>query len=235
LVQELGHHASHDAAAILGRSHVDLGTLRRITTLLDPKEDDPRTVCVDDLRRGGLTRPRPDTFAARVGRGVLRVGTRRFAEATPMIFILEQEAVRQAVRLGHHMVTTAHLLLAALTVDDQLALSGLSLAPELVDGNRGGSMLVGAGVTHDVLTRHLAGRTVNKQPASYRRRRQWRTRAGFPQWTVEAESAADRVRRCGEPGSVGTTHLVDEALRDHEGDAYMTLMALGVDLATMRA
>jgi hypothetical protein len=159
----------------------------------------------------------------------------RLAEANPILYSLEMEAIRQTVRLGHPLVTTAHLALATLAMDRQLVIAEFVLAAERTAANRAGSIMAEHGVSFDTAMNTLAVMTVGGQIASAQRRRAWRSKPRNPRWTVDAAAAAERVREKTGRKAVGTSDVLAASLAESGGPAWRLLERLGVDPAAVTA
>ncbi|WP_433337541.1 Clp protease N-terminal domain-containing protein [Spirillospora sp. CA-294931] len=148
---------------------------------------------------------------------------------SPIVLTVRQEARRGAVRLGHSTVTTVHLLLAVLALDDQLTSAGLRLRDGLERNNTGAESLRARGVT---LPTALDAAT-ELIPAD-------QTEPGSPvplKLSDGAEQALTRARlsaNARKDPSTGTTHLLGALLAD-PGDPCDTLLTtLGVDTGELR-
>ena len=129
-----------------------------------------------------LTRRRDGVGRWRAERRLLRSGS-WFAQASDILAALEIEAVRQAVRLAHSQVTSAHLVLAVLSFDEQMAFDGgelpesqaLANAPFLGEFN----ITLQAAITM-MWDSGEAGVLPDARPE---RRRALRSRIGNPTWS----------------------------------------------------
>lgn len=84
----------------------------------------PNTLSLDGLRNLGMLDHAPSRgWGGRIGRWLTSGG-----HGSPVVPTVRSEAQRQAVRLGHSSVTTAHLLLSILVLDDQIAIAATASA-----------------------------------------------------------------------------------------------------------
>lgn len=199
-----------------------------------PMSDGPRTPIVDGLRAYGILSPvgrhKPRLFAHIAGAIV-----RHVSGTESLLYLLELEAVRQAVRLNHPRVTTGHLVLAALALDEQIALSRQALPGDLAKANRAGQVLARHGVTYLAAAAGLDSALDESAPPQ--RKRRWRSRTGDPGWTVGAVAAAEAARRTAavRRTQAGTSDLLVAALAEREGPGARMVESLGGDPATIRA
>ncbi|MFI0353186.1 Clp protease N-terminal domain-containing protein [Actinomadura sp. 9N407] len=147
---------------------------------------------------------------------------------SPIVPTVRQEARRQAVRLGHSNVTTVHLLLAMLALDDQLTTTGLRLRDGLEQNNTAAELLRAQGVTLPV-----AVNAAELVPAE-------RGEPGSPvppKLSGGAEQALTRARLNAnerKDPSTGTTHLLTALLADPDDPCNALLAAVGVDTDRLR-
>lgn len=147
---------------------------------------------------------------------------------SPVLPTVRREAKRQAVRLGHPNVTTAHLLLAVLALDDQLATTGHQLRDELARSNTGAELLRARGVTlHAAI--NAAADLVQVD--------QHRPGPPAPQEEGDVEQALIRARlhahKRKDP-TTGTTHLLAELLANSDDPSTALLAATGADTDELR-
>lgn len=154
-----------------------------------------------------------------------------------MLVALEHEAIRQAVRLGEARVSTAHLLLAVVELDEQLNAVGLRLPEPLQSVNCGGRILAKHSIGAQVLAQMLPGLADgDEQTASLsQRRRWWRENPRHPAWTGSAAKAADQAQMNGVGTQVGpgSGHLLLASLAVPEGAAATLLRTLQVEPRTI--
>lgn len=108
---------------------------------------------------------------------------------------LRVEAVRQAVRAGAVQVDEGHLLLAVLSLHEQLTTAGKTLAERVAPANRAGDLLAPSGVTSDQLSGIVSA--PEPLPTSW-------PRPDVSAWTVGASTA---VR-----GGTGTSDVLAQLL-----------------------
>ncbi|MCO8274911.1 hypothetical protein M1L60_30390 [Actinoplanes sp. TRM 88003] len=118
------------ASRLVQRQGLDLELLTVVArrTWPDPGGEPPRRGLVDMLSRAGVLTepgrdrgPRSGALTQRLAAGFFRV----FAQASPVLALLEDEAVAETVRMGHDRTTATHLILAVLLFEEELAGSGL--------------------------------------------------------------------------------------------------------------
>ncbi|MBT8227524.1 MAG: hypothetical protein HKP61_10810 [Dactylosporangium sp.] len=212
--------------------------VRRIALLVAAKKADvgeggnhSRAPIADMLTRYGLVSEQGESGTVSLVVRAIRYVVTRAAEASPVLADLEFEAVRQAVRLGHRQVNTAHLLLAVFELDRQLAIAGVSFVEGGLKGNRAGSVLRENGLTRDGVLEHVSTIQCLGDAATPRRRRELRTKQKHPEWTQGAADAADHSRMLARQGNedAGSLHLLFSSLRDSAGCAPAVVRALGSD------
>ncbi|GAA2600656.1 hypothetical protein GCM10010435_95050 [Winogradskya consettensis] len=149
---------------------------------------------------GGLEHPR------RVVRWMSGV-TRRILDRAdgPVLIALEMEAARQAVRRGRQLDSAA-VILAVLSLDEQLAAAGQRLMPASEPANQGGAMLRSRGVTLAAAQEAAAG--VREEVELSPRQLVWGHTAVDPSWTAGAVALWDAAKELAGGGPAGTTHLV---------------------------
>ena len=108
---------------------------------------------------------------------------------------LQVEAVRQAVRAGASQVDERHLLLAVLSLHEQLTIAGKTLAESAAPDNRAGELLAPSGLTAATLAATL--QAPDLLPPSW-------PQPDVSAWTSAAAAAAR--------GAVGTTEVLARLL-----------------------
>jgi hypothetical protein len=155
-------------------------------------DDSEWTPAVQFLRQYGVL-PVSNRYAGRLAKSYGNfVG--RGAGIEPVAVALELEAVRQTIQLGHETVTTGHLLVAALSILDQLKFAG-TLATE--DGKPftaiyeclGNLKFEFARSTPASVAHVVAKDLASKDGPS------WRNRSNYPRWTAGAGAVALNVGR----------------------------------------
>gem|GEM_PF-5278797 len=225
--------SSGSARRVLSRLNIDALTLlaaaRSATPVLD--EEVLWTPAADRLKLFGgvLAARRP--ILAKFLFGGLRAVFLGPGYAQPVLLTLELESVRQAVRLGHSQVTSAHMVLAILTLAEQLTSLGLTLPADQVGVNGAEKTLANCGVGFAAALKAVPAPPSAEQSASAQRRRPWRTHPRYPPWTIAAAAAADEAREMvsGAGVRVGASHLLVALLADSEGPGAQLLRVLGAD------
>ncbi|NJC81928.1 Clp protease N-terminal domain-containing protein [Planosporangium mesophilum] len=227
------------AHALLSRCRVDPSMVRTATRADEnvSAEDQPRLPVVESLQTFGVVPARNATRPSRLLARILTAGASRLADADPVLYVMEMEAIRQAVRLGNSRVTTAHLVLATLVLHEELVTAG-PWEPETVGAlGSAGAILAARGVTSFSVGRHLATLSSFGDAAPKQRHRAWRTNPKHPKWTVAAAQAAEATRNASPQGqedvSAGTARLFVSALADADDDAVRMLHRLSIDPAAV--
>jgi hypothetical protein len=164
---------------------------------------------------------------------------RRQAIGGPIISGLETEAVRQAVRLGDTVVTTAHVLLAIVSLDELLAVDGRRLQGPAAGSSEGAAILRRNAVV-DLLALavgNTAEETQTMPPDEAAQRFLTGGRTGDPAWGYQALLALDRASTLAvmhDRAEPGTTHLLAALLDDKLGSAYRLLRLAGMDPEEIR-
>jgi hypothetical protein len=157
----------------------------------------------------------------------------------PVITIMETEILRQAVITGHPSVLTAHIPLAIVSMQEQLAAIGSDLAKQYRQHNQGGPVLIQRGFglraaqhaveglphADDVLT-----------PADAARRLISTGKPSDPAWSSAAATAMERaaaVARRRQHRDIGTTHLLAALLEEPDPAASSLLRSLGIDAVSL--
>jgi hypothetical protein len=156
------------------------------------------------------------------------------------MIILEMEILRQTVITGHPSVQAAHLLLAIVSMHEQLTANGRGLAALYRQHNTGGDILTQRGIDLRV-AQHATESLPHDDDvltASEVQRGPWSTgKLGDPSWTRAASTAMDHaalIARSHQHRDTGTTHLLAAALTDVDSTASLLLGSLGIDAASLR-
>lgn len=196
------------------------------------------TPLVDALAAFGVLRG-PDLATRAVGL-VGRQAARLGGHGHPLLAVLPQEISRQAVLLGDAQVSTAHLVLAVVHLDRQLAAAGRGVPAALALGNTAGAVLAEHGFRDGPALRSAGLPTEAFEPvAADVARRIWPAlRNGDPVWgrrVVAMLSAARADAAARGPRGGGTTHLLAVTLAEPDNAAVRWLDALGVKVDAVRA
>ncbi|RKT88946.1 Clp amino terminal domain-containing protein, pathogenicity island component [Saccharopolyspora antimicrobica] len=218
LLMGLLHSPQNRAHEALRECRVDrsdvLARLQVHPSAREPGEP-PRTDTARTLRKMGL-------LTGRRGQLSVRLVAKLFGNGAPVFMVLRPEARRQAIRLGHGEVTTAHLLLAVLALDEQLTAAGERFSPELAGSSTAAERLRTRGVTLHA----AASAALDLVPAAENR-----PRAGeFPENGALLKVLTKARWRAEENGvPAGTDVLLAELLAEPDGLAGALLTGLGVD------
>lgn len=118
----------------------------------------------------------------------------RRIRSNAVVFMLELEAVRLAVRAGNPNVTTAHLVAATVRLEHDLRVVERQFPPDRRSHNDAGAELLAEGFDLPQCAEWFAGLSASSSLSPSRRRRPWRTRPSNPQWTDAAVRAAEAAR-----------------------------------------
>lgn len=185
------------------------------------------TLPLDGLRNMGMLTER-GRYWGRLARSLSGGGF-----GSPVVPTVRQEAVRQAVRLGHPEVTPAHLLLGMLVMDDELTRAGLELRAEWAGASKGAELLRERGVTLGAVAgapglapveADVEADTDAENPSE-------------PRLHEDTERVLARTRLiCNErkDPSAGTTHLLTALVEEPGGACDALLASLGVETGELR-
>jgi len=164
---------------------------------------------------------------------LLRRSARSYKYGAALGQFLEEEIVRQAVRLGHPTVTSAHLVLAIASLGAQLAATGCRLRPEGARFNEVVQILDRHGLDLDRLVPAIAPPPPELDVLTAEEAAAVPLVSG-PEWSRGLAGSLDRaVAMSKELGhsQMGTSHLLVAALDDGDGEAARLLASVGVDPA----
>jgi Clp amino terminal domain, pathogenicity island component len=216
-----GNRARH----YLERSRVDQAMLDQAMRRRWPVTDsEPPTYALAEFlqQTGVLVDPsRPQREGK--GRWMARM-VRRVNEREPLLVGLELQAKTEAVRLGHAAVGLPHLLLAIMTLEAELAATGLR--PLAVYAKANTAILEPLGVTHDAAIRVATPVPAGTPLAPPQKRRPWHGGRGDPRWTASAARVSERAG-----GSAGSVGLLRSVLSDEDDSGRRFLAALGIQPA----
>lgn len=196
----------------------------RISALWPPESiARPYTPTVDALGFLG-TGKGADAGGSRIGAAIARVVS-WYGRTTPVLACLESEAVRQAVRLGHDRLTTAHLLLGVLSFNDQIRQSA-GRGSLSAFGSRS---LIDFRVTLEDVVTNVSSEWENVGAAPRSRRHPIETRRGNPRWSASAAQATASARsRTRQAPAESHSDVLVAAIAEYEG-ASLALRTVGVD------
>jgi hypothetical protein len=192
----------------------------------------PWTPTADVLRIAGLAGDR--AWPLRVAAAALRSGAFSKIPSGPVIYVLEDEANRQCVRLGHRRVALVHLVLAVASLGDQLVVAKTRLSPRLAPFNRAGSILGNSGAAYRSLLCESAdldnsdAQTSPRLPPTKRRGPDWTTDAVAATEQASVVAASFRHRK------VGSDHLLAAILDKPDGDLRLLFQRCGVSLLEVK-
>ena len=240
LVASLEQGGSH------ARELVDRLALQASVTLALKRADslstDGSPSFVGMLESGGLVvgSASPRWVLRPLSRLLFRLLARTTGYGSPMLRIFQPEVVRQAVRTEHTSVTTAHLVLAVLSIDEQMSRAGVDFVKEVAPFNTAGRVLRDRGLALAAaaeITRGLRG-----EDEVYSREEAKRfidgDRIADPIWGRRAGAVLDSAvadRRQRGDANAGTTHLLRAVLADRGCLGAELLLAAGLDLDQLAA
>lgn len=187
------------------------------------QDGEPNMRSVDGLRNlGMLDKPAGRGWGSRIARRLTSGGF-----GSPVVPTVRMEAERQAVRLGHSRVTTAHLLLAMLVVDDQVTTAGHRFRDEVARVNAGAELLRTRGATASAVFDAVADliRTGDGPQADS---------LALDNGAEKALTRARLLAHERKSPSTGTTHLLAAVLADPDDPCHSLLSAMGVDVEGLR-
>jgi hypothetical protein len=169
---------------------------------------------------------------------VSRKQVARRAAPGPVIYVLNQEAIRQCVRLGHQRVAPIHLVLSVASFDEQLSVSRTKLRLNLLHHNQGGEILRKYGATFRALIGVAGGLGDSSAPTAPKMPPVGRAEPGwYPGWTVDALEATMQTpalaRRMGH-SDLGADHLLSSTLVLADGALHALVQSCGVDVALLQ-
>jgi hypothetical protein len=167
---------------------------------------------------------------------VNRIQSKRGGYGNSVLFTFENEILRQAVRAGAPMVTTAHALLAMVSLDMQLMAKGRFLRPSLARVNTAGAMLRQNGVSLPCPVGYLDGLSMEGDVLTPDETRQRFGGYGGPPWGRYVTGALDRVALIARETheECGTNHLLIELLNDEDSAASHLVRSFGADSSEIR-
>jgi hypothetical protein len=164
---------------------------------------------------------------------VARTTTTHSLRGGPVLYVLQQEAVRQCVRLDHRRVAPVHLILAVASLHEQAEAMGERLIRRAARYNAAGKMLADLGGPYRVLVAAAADLGESKAPSSSTNPVPGAQGPGwYPEWTEDAVEATDRsqalARRLGH-GQPAPDHLVAALIDPADPAVGVLLQRCGMD------
>ena len=214
---------------------------RSATQTLPPYSGEPFTPLVDILTPLGAVLAHVPWPARWVPKLMSALTDRNPATGGPVLTGLQQEAMRQAVMMGHGVVQTSAVLLAMLSLHEQLAAAGRALAPRYQAHNRGGEVLAVLGL--DTAGVRNAGEDVTVESAVVTaddaRARFWASgKPADPAWAeaaVQAWDAAGHLARRHGHQDIGTSHLLAVLVDQPTSASRQLLDRLGLSAGQVTA
>jgi hypothetical protein len=226
--------STRSLAAALGLDFTAL--VKQLRTTEPETSPRPFTPLVDLIAPFGAIEEKAPWPVRWIPRMVARLTARDRRWRGPVIPGLEAEILRQAVRSGHREVQTSAVLLAVMSLDDQLKTAGRRLRDPYIAHNNAGQVLRSAGVDPDRVRAVAEGLTEEggHLPDAESAKRFWGTgKPGDPSWGRAAARVADRAASIAEQREhrdVGTSHLLAAMLDQADSSAVRLLLEAGVDL-----
>lgn len=230
-VRALAERGGWDVAAVVRR-------LRAGGPVAAPLPDTPPLVQM--LQMFGAIDQSDGWLVRWIPRWMARMSARDPQLGGPVLACLEEEALRQAVIVGHRSVQSDAVLLAVLSMDEQLEATGQRLRPPYPRHNQGGRILAEFGVDRRRAQRAAEGLTEDggQLAAEESAQRFWGGgKPGDPPWDGHAVQLLDRagaLARAAAHPDIGTSHLLAAAVRDTGSAAVRLLTELAVDLQKIR-
>jgi hypothetical protein len=183
---------------------------------------------------GALSRPAPT-----VGR-LMNLMFRGFfvlkGATVPMVVAVQDEGVRQAVRLGDRQVGPVHLLLGISAIADQLDQWHWILSPRFALHSGAAELLRSAGLDYPTIVKAAIGKTDGTGPAD--RSRSWYRRAWNPSVGVDSTAVVAHARSIQQQlghDHAGTDHMLYSLLTGTDSPAVRVLAAAGADVPALRS
>lgn len=193
------------------------------------EEGSPIAFTAGFLAATGLLRESGNAMSRRLRYRLSRLTLR--LDVGVVLPFLEQEAIRQTVRLGAAEVDSVGLLAAIVSLDEQLRIRHRTIAEPWAAANAAGEILVRKGLDLPTLARRavVLPQAVSPPDRTYH----WRSLAGDPPFGRDAAGVVDHARRIAGRSDVGTSHLA-LAMLAIEGCAAHVLLFGVADLAGLR-
>lgn len=240
LLEALLADSANAANNFVRKQGVDLDLLTEVAqrTWPVPGGSPPRQALVEMLNRVGVliqpgreNRRRTATLKGRAAASVLRL----VAQTNPVLFLLEDEAIAETVRLGHDRTTLIHLILAVLVLEEEMTTSGL--CPTAGYMQSCDFVLRHFGIDREATLLAAASNLQVGEIASPQRRRSWRSSSKNPPWTVAAVRAAEAARlvvSSGNGAALGSAHLLHAVLADSDNLGRRVLSEQFVDTGAVQ-
>jgi len=249
-------------ATRLGVSHLLVGLLdtpdQSLQSLLTSLKLDPAALTKEVRARQPATAPRPFTpvvdlmapfgaieernrwFVRWIPAVVARLTSHDRRWGGPLLAGLEMEILRQAVRSGHSQVQTSDVILAGISLDDQLHAAGRRLRQPYVAHNQAGRVLAEVGISLPRALRVAEGLTERGEvvPIERSAKRFWGSgKPGDPAWGQAAAHVMDwagTMARRLHHDDIGTSHLLAAALDQEDSSAVRLVAELGGERGLIR-
>ncbi|GAA2395541.1 hypothetical protein [Dactylosporangium salmoneum] len=191
------------------------------------------------LAEDALPHPRPDDLIARAGRDRRRTWSaglvrrmERIGRYNPLWVEVEWARRRNAVRLGHGIVTVAHTVVALVDIEERVRLYDVRLPARDAAANTAGARLAEAGATLEGLLGHarVAGDDAELADLAAVEERMRERRWNDPLWSrevVAAERRAEGIALDAHHPCTGTTHLLAALLETAPAQTSAALDAVG--------
>jgi Clp amino terminal domain, pathogenicity island component len=163
----------------------------------------------------------------------------------PFLALIDHDAMRKAVRVGHMTVTATDILLSIIDLHEELVSEGVALSDELARWSQAGEILSAYGLNVPTATKAAArspGVTSDAEDDL-----QGMSAGGWPPPTTRPGElkrgrtalaalceAKVNAHRFGHP-VVGTTHLLDALLAERHGPVARLLFQLDIDPVAVRS
>jgi hypothetical protein len=148
---------------------------------------------------------------------------------------LEEEAMRQAVRIGSPIVTSAHAIIAIVSLAHQLSVTGFTLN-SAQPSSEAGDVLVAHGISygHEILSAARAAENERDPLPASAAHRFWVP--GLPWSRTLAEILDGAIATANQTGhaEVGTSHILMEILHRKDSAGHRLIVELGADPALIQ-
>ncbi len=154
----------------------------------------------------------------------------------PIVVAVQDEGVRQAVRLGDRQVGPLHLLLGISAIADQLDQWDWTLSPRFALHSGAAELLRSASVDYSAIVKAAIGKTDGTGPAD--RSRSWYRHAWNPSIGVDSTAVVAHARSIQQQHGhdhAGTDHLLYSLLTGTDSPAVRVLAAAGADVPALRS
>lgn len=224
----------HSIRSLANTLELNTAALTKEVRAKEPEtQPEPFTPVVDLIAPFGAIEDRNPWLVRWIPNLVARLTTRDRRWGGPVLAGLEAEILRQAVRSGHQQVQSSAVLLATISLDEQLQAAGRQLRRPYVEHNQAGRVLMDAGINIHRAQPVAEGLTEQggQLPAAESAKRFWGSgKPGDPVWgqlTARVLDRAGTIARQLRHDDIGTSHLLAASLEEEDSSAAQLLAELG--------